>query len=171
MSFFQEYLDDLVMEKVASVHNFYSTDEARKETQRISGLMEKAKSRKHKFDGEMLPWNELTPEQKMEVKNKIKSGYLGDATAGYGNIVHGTDASASQINKFKNQYAKHTGSYADLSDISGGGGGGGVMDKVRGAHKYLAGKGKYVPHAVYGTAGLASAAGAYHLATRKKNRD
>lgn len=126
MSFFQEYLDDLVMEKIAGVgerHNIatghYSGGGA--EAAPIYGEME--------LQRDSITRAQNAKSRMRDIKRAAKKGEK----------IHP-----------------------------------GILDRITAApgqaHKYLQGKGKYVPHAVYGGAGLAAAGGAAYLYNRNKNK-
>jgi len=136
MSFFQEYLDDLVMEKIAYADEAYAA---------AKGQTTGSASAGHFAGTKYDPKGAAATTTDMELRSEILSRLQRDEAKRKAMLEKAKKYNPSMLEKAKG--------------------------KVMGAHRYLAGKGKYVPHAVYGTAGLASAAGAYHLATRKKRRD
>ncbi len=215
MSFFQEYLDDLVMEKVAD----YLTEmdaskqvatenrirQARIELAKNKKFINASPAKKKKMLEEMYnkasaPFSQaqadyaLARAQKgadMELhpgtdpsyklrdivshdeatgtttwKDRVNKGAVSGAQSAYDKRL------AAMGTEHEGHRGLRTGK-ASLKDLlhEERSMGGKAMDAVSGAHNYIQGLGKYAPHAVYGAAGLGAAAGAYHLATRKKRRD
>jgi hypothetical protein len=162
MSFFQEYLDDLVMEKIANA----DIDETVK---RLEDRLAKSP----------------TYSQAEHEMYSAAKGQKGGRWADYANkpVSKSTEIGLQSdiISRMQREEAnrrnmlekakKYKPSTLEQAQSKLRNAGRYLKDKGMAAHKYLASHGKYVPHAVYGTAGLASAAGAYHLATRKKRRD
>jgi hypothetical protein len=130
MSFFQEYLDDLVMEKIAAAGERHDSRTGYSSGGGLTSNMQPAP-----VYGEMeLQRDAITRAQNAKARmREIKRA------AKKGEKIHP-----------------------------------GILDRIKAApgeaHKYLKSKGKYVPHAVYGGAGLAALGGGAYLYNRNKDR-
>lgn len=131
MSFFQEYLDDLVMEKIAGVGEVH-----------------------HSKTGLSYNKADLAP-------SYIPGGKGGDLVLQSEAITRAQNAKQRmrEIQRAAKRGEKIHPSYLDKA-----------MALPGQAHKYLQGKGKYVPHAVYGGTAAAALGGGAYLYNRNKNK-
>ena len=160
MSFFQEYLDDLVMEKIANADIDASAkkleERLAKSPQYSQAEHEMYAAAKGQKGGRYYVPGPNSNSKEIGLQSDILSRMQRDEMKRRDMLEKAKKYKPSVLEQAQSK-VRNAGRY--------------LKDKGMAAHKYLASHGKYVPHAVYGTAGLASAAGAYHLATRKKRRD
>lgn len=177
MSFFQEYLDDLVMEKVAYLSDLDLTGQTRTFDQKVRNALSNLVKSKEFKDADAPTRQKMyaaTKKTALGGYTEMERGYKG--LRGMGPPDNDTIEAIKKYEKMHNRAnaigdsarsARETAAYNARHE-------GGMFGKAKhlagGIHSKLQGYGKYAPHAAYGTAAAGAVGGAAYLYNRNKKK-